>query len=299
MGSLSPSMETKKYTQFGTLSVIILLPLLLLFSGLLIWSGGPDSPEFFVLIILVLTFLFCVLTFYQLTITINNSYISFKLGIGLFGKKYRLSDISSCKPVRNSVIYGIGIRMISNGWLYNVSGLKAIELRFKNKKSVVRIGTNNPEEISEIIQSLVGGEEITIDKPVKQPQKWGIAIWILLILLTLGLVIIPSRTETKVSLENNQLKINGVYGLTIPFSEINQIDTISGIPQIRLRTNGYAMGNTLIGNFKFADGSHAKLFIKNGFPPYIIVKSNERVPVYINFENKQQTVALYNALKNK
>ena len=86
--------------------------------------------------------------------------------------------------------------------------------------------------------------------------------------------------------------------MTIPFSEIGQVDTVSNIPRISLRTNGYAFGKTLIGNFKFTDGTHSKLFIKKGFSPYVLIKSQGRVPIYINFEKKQKTINLYNELKN-
>ena len=137
-------METKKFTQFGTLSVVIMLPLLLIFTGLLIRSG-INSQDSFIHIFLVLTFFICLLTFYKMTIIINTRDVSFILGIGLVSKSYKISDLRSCKPVTNSVLSGIGIRMLPNGWLYNVTGLKAIELQFRNKKSVVRIGTDRPE----------------------------------------------------------------------------------------------------------------------------------------------------------
>lgn len=292
-------METRKYKQFGTISVIILLPLLLLFTGMLIKSGLTNSPDFFIHIFLVVTFLLCVLTFYQLTITVNETHVAFKLGIGLWNKKYKISDVKSCKPVTNSVISGIGIRMLPNGWLYNVSGLKAVELQFKNKKSIIRIGTNRPEEISELVQSLIGGNAITSEANEKQTKKWINPLWILSILLIVGFVFIPNMIETKINVEPNELKIKGVYGLTISYSDIEQIDTISIMPKISLRTNGYAFGKTLIGNFKLSDDSHVKLFIKKGITPFIMIKSKGQLPVYINFKEKKKTIDLYNELKNK
>jgi hypothetical protein len=87
--------------------------------------------------------------------------------------------------------------------------------------------------------------------------------------------------------------------LTISYPEIEQVDTISNIPRISLRTNGYAFGKTLIGNFKFTNDSQAKLFIKRGFAPYIMIKSKGHLPVYINFKDKQKTIDLYNNLINK
>lgn len=153
-------MKRKKYTQFGAVSVVILLPFFLLFAVLTIKSVLANSPNLYIFGILVLTFLICLLTFYKLTITIDNTHLSFKLGIGLVSKSYKIEDLSSCSSVTNSALYGIGIRMLPSGWLYNVSGLKAIELRFKHKTSVVRIGNNKPDEISLLIQSLIDGENI-------------------------------------------------------------------------------------------------------------------------------------------
>lgn len=218
--------------------MIILLPLLILFTGMLIKSGLTNSPEFYIHIFLVLTFLICVLTFYQLIIIVNETHVAFKLGIGLWSKKYIISDIKSCHPVTNSVISGIGIRMLPNGWLYNVTGLKAIELQFKNKKSVIRIGTNRPEEISELVQSLIGGGAMMADSNEKQSKKWINYLWIISILLIVGLVFIPNFTDTKINVGSNEFKIKGVYGLTISYSDIEHVDTISIMPKISLRTNG-------------------------------------------------------------
>lgn len=291
-------METKKYTQFGTFSVAIMLPFFLLFAVLMIKSALVNSPDFYILTILSLTFLVCLLIFYKLTIAVDNTHISFKLGIGLISKSYRIADLSSCTPITNSALFGIGIRLLPNGWLYNVSGLKAIELRFKHKTSVVRIGTNNPGEISQLIQSLIGSENLN-QKNYKPARKWINPLWYLSILLIPALIIIPNYQETKVIFDANALKIKGVYGLTIPYQDIEQVDTVSAIPKISLRTNGYAFGKTLIGNFQLTDDRYVKLFVKIGFEPYVFIKSKKSVSIFINFESKQKTIDLYNRLKNK
>jgi hypothetical protein len=291
-------METKKYTQFGTVSVAILLPLFLLFAVLLIQAALANTPELIVLGMVAFTFFLCLLTFYQLTITFDNTHVSFKLGIGFVSKSYAIADLSSCTPVTNSAFYGIGIRMLPGGWLYNVSGLKAIELRFKHKASVVRIGTNKPDEISQFIQSLIGSEGL-IQQKDKPANKWMKPLFYLVVLLILASSVIPNYRETKVQFDKDTFRIKGMYGVTIPYKGIEQIDTVSAIPKISLRTNGYAFGKTLIGNFRFTDGSNAKLFVKKGFGPFVVIKSKERVPVYINFEDKQKTIDLYNRLKIK
>ncbi len=294
-------METKTYKQYGIFSVILLLPLMLIFIGVLIKSGFSTDPITIVVLFVIVTFLFCLLIFYQLTIKISNDSISFSLGIGLVGKTYKFSDIKSCKAVTNSALNGIGIRMLSNGWLYNVTGLKAVELQFKNRKSVVRIGTDKPEEISNFINSKINQELIaTNDSGLKKRMfnpMWIIVIILFLLPVTL---LISSRQETSINTNHNGLIIDGTYGLTISFSDMTQVDTVSSLPQISIRTNGYALGKTKIGNFRLADGQDVKLYVKNGFPPYILIHSRDNKPIYINFEDSKRTIDLYNdLLKNK
>ena len=148
-------MNTKKYTQFGTLMVIIFVPIII-FSIIMIFTEGlQDTSALVAYSIVSLSMIAAMLFFYKLTIEIDDAFISFKLGIGWFGRKYRIDNLISCKPVKNSIWYGMGARLLPNGWLFNVSGLKAIELSFKNKKSIIRIGTNKPEEIAEIVTTLI------------------------------------------------------------------------------------------------------------------------------------------------
>lgn len=88
--------------------------------------------------------------------------------------------------------------------------------------------------------------------------------------------------------------------MTISYRSLLRVDTISELPAIRIKTNGYAFGNTKIGNFRLTDQTNVKLFVKKGFPPYIYIQSKENKPVYINFEDKQKTIDLYKELlKNK
>jgi hypothetical protein len=149
-------MEPKKYTQYGKFSILILLPMILLFAGW--WIKYRYSEHEAVMFPLYISLLLAVLLlmFYQLTITVDDKHLSFSMGIGLIRRTFLLADIKSCKPVTNYFLTGFGIRLIRNGWLYNVSGFRAIELQFHNKRSLIRIGTDVPEEICSVIHQLKG-----------------------------------------------------------------------------------------------------------------------------------------------
>lgn len=47
---------------------------------------------------------------------------------------------------------GYGIRILPNGILYNVSGKHAIEIKIKGKKNSILIGTNDWDNLKDIIE---------------------------------------------------------------------------------------------------------------------------------------------------
>jgi hypothetical protein len=62
--------------------------------------------------------------------------------------------------VRNRWYYGWGIRITPRGWLYNVSGLDAVELALKNGKCV-RIGSDEPHALARAIDHARGAASAT------------------------------------------------------------------------------------------------------------------------------------------
>jgi hypothetical protein len=296
-------MTSKTYTQFGKFSVAVLLPILVLMVIILIITGFKDAMPALVLIFVIVTLLVCLLIFYKLTIEIDDTHIGFILGTGLVKKKYALRDIETCRPVKNSAFYGIGIRLIPEGWLYNVSGRFAIELTFKNKKSKIRIGTDKPEEVAEAINKVLNkpGLGPAYDKAYESSNRSGYFILALVILAGLILpiiLIISGRKETKYDFSDSAFTINGMYGLSVDYSKVIRIDTISSLPRIRVRTNGYALGNTLKGNFRLYDQTKVKLFVEKGIPPYIHIKTDE-TELYLNLKDPVATADLFKKITTR
>lgn len=292
-------MVNKTYTQFGKFSVAIMLPLFLFSLIMLIYIGLEDITTAIIFSSVVLTLLICLLIFYKLTITINNSFISFRMGIGLVSRKYLISDIKNCKPIKNSMLTGVGIRMLHNGWLFNVSGLHSIELSFKNRKSVVRIGTDKPEEIATEINKLIGPENGVNPSYYSEKSNMAVILAILFLALFMPMAIVLSgKREVKTTITDSEFVISGMYGLEIKLADIRQLDTLPSLPAIRRRTNGYAAGKTFKGNFTLSDKSRVKLFITKGNPPYISIRTDD-VQIYLNFKDSRKTVELYNELKDR
>jgi len=89
--------------------------------------------------------------FSSLTVVINEDELEVRFGPGIVRKRIKLYDIESCQVVRNHWYYGWGIRLTPHGWLYNVSGFYAVEIKFRTGKKF-RIGSNVPQELEAAIQ---------------------------------------------------------------------------------------------------------------------------------------------------
>jgi hypothetical protein len=156
--------EEKKYTHCGVAIIIVMLSSYIFFFVLSVILK-PINWSIYIYLFATAGLLFSLLCLYNITITIDNTYLSFKLGIGLIKKKYKIANIKSCKPYSGAPKrIGVGSKMSFTGKIlkyYIVTGFKAIELQFHDQKITVLIGTNQPDEISQYVQSLIDEYKIT------------------------------------------------------------------------------------------------------------------------------------------
>jgi hypothetical protein len=90
--------------------------------------------------------------FHSLTVEVTDETVRAYFGPGLASFDFPLCNIESVSVVRNPWYYGWGIRLTPRGWLYNVSGLDAVELQLRSGKRV-RLGTDEPRQLAQAIQS--------------------------------------------------------------------------------------------------------------------------------------------------
>ena len=132
----------KKYESFQLTWILLVTGPIMIWVYYLYYNQIGSKPISLEAMLLLegLAALFIVL-FYGLKITLTDELIKLSYGIGLITIKIKVADIKSTKIVRNPWYYGLGIRIIPNGMLYNAHGLSAVELTFYNKKRIVRIGS--------------------------------------------------------------------------------------------------------------------------------------------------------------
>ena len=144
-----------KRTQIGYLMLAFIAIGILLVLNYFYLSGNTNP---FLLIILA-ALAVSLLLFSILTVKVDGEEVSVRFGVGLIRKRFPLSEIESHSAVRNPWYYGWGLRRTPIGWLYNVSGLEAVEITMKDGRKV-RIGTDDPAGLDAAIGAALSNKRV-------------------------------------------------------------------------------------------------------------------------------------------
>jgi formate hydrogenlyase subunit 3/multisubunit Na+/H+ antiporter MnhD subunit len=111
-------------------------------------------------------------------------------------------------------------------------------------------------------------------------------------LIGAGIIIYFSMQPTKFDVDSGAFTISGMYGDTMSWEQISDIQLVRELPDIAVRTNGSAIGSKLKGNFKLENGDEAKLFVDKSVPVFITFTRNGEL-YYLNKPSVEATEKLY------
>ncbi len=146
-----------KQPGFVTLSAFIVAFLFfidLLTLTIVFWSDHVPSYVNPVLIFLALLMIVLAVLFSSMTIKIDDGHLSWHFALKFWKKSLDLQDIRAVQVVRNRWWYGWGIKRIPGGWLYNVSGMSAVELQLPDERTI-RLGSDEPEKLARTIKEAI------------------------------------------------------------------------------------------------------------------------------------------------
>ena len=141
--------ERYKHTQVGYL-IIVAVVAVMVWIGVVLSIADINWVAIGVLAVLAIA----LVLFSSLTVVIGEDEVEVRFGPGPISKRFKLNDIESCQVVKNHWYYGWGIRLTPHGWLYNVSGFDAVEIKLRTGKKF-RIGTDVPRELEGVIRQTI------------------------------------------------------------------------------------------------------------------------------------------------
>jgi len=121
-------------------------------GGLIVFLAftEPDLPPWIAGLLLAFD-IFLFKQFSSLTTVVYSDSVIAYFGGGLIRRSIQIGRISSVMAVRNHWLMGWGIRLIAGGWMFNVAGLDAVELRLSSG-GCFRMGTDKPGELEASIR---------------------------------------------------------------------------------------------------------------------------------------------------
>jgi len=145
-----------EHTQPGHVIRVSLAAAAFVFLAILLIAGESAPPPTRIALIAAMGLdLLAAWLFWSLTVTVDAETVGIRFGAGLIRKRWPVASIASCRPVRNSFWHGWGIHWSPGGWVFNVSGYGAVEVRLRSGRKV-RIGTDEPEVLAEAIAMAAG-----------------------------------------------------------------------------------------------------------------------------------------------
>jgi hypothetical protein len=138
------------HTQVGRVTLIALATGMAILGALL--ALVRDSAVDLLLVALLGVLALTAVCFSTLTVTVDGRSVAVRFGPGLIRRRIDIGKVRAVWPVRNLWWYGWGIHWTPHGWLWNVSGLDAVEIDLADGRCF-RIGTDEPEALAQSIES--------------------------------------------------------------------------------------------------------------------------------------------------
>ncbi|HBU12933.1 MAG TPA: hypothetical protein DEB31_09500 [Clostridiales bacterium] len=138
-------------------------------------------------------------------------------------------------------------------------------------------------------------------------RKTGIAttVIVVIVLVFVAVLFVQGDKDPVVAASSDGIRIEGMYGLTVPLAEVEEITLIERpmreiYGEDVMRTNGYGgFGDALKGNFSSTALGKFLLFVQADSSPTILIERTGGTPIYISMKDSGDTRALYEELVSK
>jgi len=116
-------------------------------------------------------------------------------------------------------------------------------------------------------------------------NKTGIFVLAGAFIFVIGLIMYGVK-ENKVLFDSQKIELKGTYGEILLTDQIKSIEIENELPNITLKTNGFALGEVRKGYFKTESGEVVKLILNSAQKPYILFTKLDGKRIYYSAKEK-------------
>jgi hypothetical protein len=266
----------------------------------LVWARLPPEAAAAARFPLLLVAAILLVVFSALTVEVDEDAIRLRFGVGLVRKRIPLQEVTGWREVRSPWYTGWGIRLGPGYVLWNVSGFDAVELALASGRRF-RVGTDEPAALVSAIERVKGEttpapSALGDGRPLEPPRGVAWTGWA--IALALGAALVAGLfwsqiRPVKVAVAPEGFEVATLfYGTSFAAADITAVSLETKLPRVLWRTNGFAGAGTLRGRFRVEELGDGRLYVEEGFAPYVLVRLRQGF-VVVNFREPERTRALY------
>jgi hypothetical protein len=108
---------------------------------------------------------------------------------------------------------------------------------------------------------------------------------------------IATMSDPTVRFDNNELSIEGFYGLEVNREDVMGVSLYETSPVLTAKTNGVAINGVYKGNFTAKGLGRVLVFANSGISPWICVERKDKAPILICLSSSDSTTNLYKQME--
>lgn len=109
-------------------------------------------------------------------------------------------------------------------------------------------------------------------------------------------ILYTTLSDLKINFSENKIEISGAYGKNIKLQDIDEIVLCESLPEISIKTNGFALAKTRIGNFRSSEGKNVMLFTHSD-KCFVRITLNNGTTYYMSCRDIKATEQLFVKMK--
>ena len=116
-------------------------------------------------------------------------------------------------------------------------------------------------------------------------NKTGIFVLAGALIFVIGLIAYGFK-ENKILFDSQKIELQGIYGEILQTDQVKRIEIENKLPNITLKTNGFALGELRKGFFKTENGEVVTLILNSAQKPYILFTKSDEKKIYYSAKEK-------------
>ncbi|WP_163410817.1 DUF3784 domain-containing protein [Flavobacterium ajazii] len=143
------------------------------------------------------------------------------------------------------------------------------------------------------------GKNYSTEKTTKQKAITYITVFAFLFLFVfIAFEFKQTLNDNKITLNNNQIEIDGEYGTEIKLTDLKSIQLVNKLPEIHSKIKGFALETIKKGDFTIVNDKEVKLLINSDKTPLLLITTKDNQKIYYSSKDESNT-EIYNDISTK